>query len=431
MSRRPSIETRVQLLAVIPALLVAVGVTVMSAASRLQDLSLNLDERGHAATERVAHAAEWPLWVQDLPVLQDLVDDAVRDPDVTLAHIENAQGEVLVSARVAPSAVHAQPSAHDLSFEQTILSPPATETDGLRELYFPQAQGKLRLHLSPDRLRRERNRILGLSLFTLLLGAGGTVALGMTMSRRTMAPIEALRQAQQAAEQAHQSQVQFLAYASHDIRQPAQAIAWLSADIDQQIRGWPDTPRSLTHSVDILRQSCAQLGELVDGLLDDARLEAGQIHPVWQAVPLRPLCRALEAELRPMARTKGLQWVVQVHDVHVLTDPMLFTRVVRNLVVNALQHTPDGTVMLVSRRSGEGGIRLQVRDTGPGMSAADQDRVFLPFVQLKPPSDQEPRTGTGLGLSIVARLCEVLRLDLHLRSAPGQGSTFTVRVPLA
>jgi CheY-like chemotaxis protein/anti-sigma regulatory factor (Ser/Thr protein kinase) len=146
--------------------------------------------------------------------------------------------------------------------------------------------------------------------------------------------------------------------------------------------------------------------------------------PRRSAVALAPLLQRIERELTVAAQERGLQFLVRPTDLVAETDPVLFERIVRNLVSNALRYTPTGTVLVACRRRA-GAVRVEVRDSGVGIAPESQAEIFKEFVQLANP-EQDRRKGLGLGLAIVDRLTRLLGHQIDLRSAPGRGSVFAV-----
>jgi signal transduction histidine kinase len=182
--------------------------------------------------------------------------------------------------------------------------------------------------------------------------------------------------------------------------------------------------------IELIRDSGSTLLTLVNDLLDVARAEAGQIEVRFQLVDLLPLLQRLCAALRPMVAT-GVELVVDVPDSGVVlrTDPALVERVVVNLLSNAVKFTQHGHVRCsVSGAGASDAVEVVVSDTGIGIPAEHQERVFEEFYQV-PGSKALTGTGTGLGLPYARRLVGILGGALRVTSTPGEGSVFTVRLP--
>lgn len=210
--------------------------------------------------------------------------------------------------------------------------------------------------------------------------------------------------------------------ASHDLRQPVTAIGLLVGLA--RLRSSDTQQRQV---LDQVSQGLRSLEGLLKGLLDYSRLERDSQAPTLQALPVQPIFDAIVQHAEPLARARGLRLRVRPSPVWVRSDPLLLEQVLRNLVSNAIQHSSQGTVLLALRRRG-GQACLEVRDSGPGIAAADQARIFEPFVQLNNPARAREQ-GTGLGLAIVAQAVHRLGHRIDLRSAPGCGSSFRVWLP--
>ena len=225
-------------------------------------------------------------------------------------------------------------------------------------------------------------------------------------------------------ELANLARSRFLAAASHDLRQPLHTLSLYSAALKLH------APDGATGEIAIhINKALASLSALVDSLLDISKLDAGAVQPDPQNVSLKTLIERIEAEYRPLANGKGLEFHVAAADLLVETDPVLLERLMRNLVDNAFKYTAAGNVALGAELEA-GKVRISVCDTGPGIPAAERERIFEEFYQIGNP-ERDRVQGLGLGLAIVQRLAHLLGLELTLESEPGHGSTFTVTVPPA
>jgi CheY-like chemotaxis protein len=169
------------------------------------------------------------------------------------------------------------------------------------------------------------------------------------------------------------------------------------------------------------------LESLLQTLLDISKIDAGVIEPHPEHFRLAPLLERLGAEFAPQAQAAGLELSVHCPDATVQTDPALVERILRNLIGNAIRYTPDGGIDIGARATGAG-ITVEVSDTGIGIPADQQERVFEEFVQLGNP-ERDRTKGLGLGLAIVRRLAGLLQLPITLVSEPGKGSTFALSLP--
>lgn len=236
--------------------------------------------------------------------------------------------------------------------------------------------------------------------------------------------VSGLRREKAVAEEANAAKSRFLAAASHDLRQPVHALSlFVAAAQIQPIN--PETRSLLDHIDDSVRS----LGRLFGGLLDISRLDAGVVEVNRLSFAVRPVIQNVFREFAAQAEEKDLQLRMRVPDVAIHSDPLLFERIIRNVVANAVAYTTNGGVLIGCRRRG-GALRIEVWDTGWGIAPADQAQVFEEFYQVGNPERDRTR-GVGLGLAIVKRLTMLLGHRLELRSQPGRGSCFAVEVPIA
>ncbi|MBL8384710.1 MAG: hybrid sensor histidine kinase/response regulator [Burkholderiales bacterium] len=241
-------------------------------------------------------------------------------------------------------------------------------------------------------------------------------------SRYEIAELAAdLKVEKERAEEASQAKSRFLAAASHDLRQPVHALSLFVGALRQEPPG-PGAERM----IDRIESTVGTMGTLFNALLDISKLDAGMVGVESLPCNLRPLLERICAEESAVAKEKGLALRTSLFDAFTATDPVLFERVARNLIVNALRYTERGGVLVTLRQRARE-VVLRVVDTGIGIEAARQEEVFHEFVQLHNP-ERDRNKGLGLGLAIVRRLTELLGMRLALRSRPGRGSSFTLRM---
>lgn len=226
----------------------------------------------------------------------------------------------------------------------------------------------------------------------------------------------------QVVEAAHQAKTQFLAAASHDLRQPLHALNLMVA----QWRRDPDAAERRRLGLRV-EQAIAAINALFDGLLDVSKLDAGVIRPQVEAFPVQRLLDRMDVAHAAAARDKGLELRIRPCDAWVASDPVLLERILGNLVANAVRYTRSGAMLLGCRRT-RAGLRIAVWDTGIGIAPDKQERIFDEFYRLDAEGGAADG-GLGLGLSIVARLAGLLGHQVSVRSVPGRGSCFAVTVP--
>jgi signal transduction histidine kinase len=234
----------------------------------------------------------------------------------------------------------------------------------------------------------------------------------------------ALRREKEEAVEAARSRSRFFAAASHDLRQPVQALKLFTARLENDARLSPLLPR--------IRQvgaSVASLQELLATLLDYSRLSGQVYRTELHPVSAEGMIDLTIREFSAAAAAKGLDLRQHVVPCWLMTDPALFRRILINLVGNAIKHTRKGGV-LVSCRHNMTHARIEVWDTGPGIPADQHVAIFDELVQLDNP-ERDASKGLGLGLSIVRRTTDLLSHPISLRSRVGSGSCFSLTIPLA
>ena len=237
----------------------------------------------------------------------------------------------------------------------------------------------------------------------------------------------ALQQKNLELERANRAKDHFLATMSHELRTPLNAILGFTGLMLMRLPG-PLTEtqeRQLTH----VQSSGRHLLALINDLLDLARIESGHAGLSIDEVDVREIVDEVADSLRPSADLRGLSLLVQLPPgpVRAHADRRALQQVVLNLLGNAIKFTAQGSVRVTSRadeRDGLAMMALSVIDTGVGIEAADQERLFQAFVQVGEPRGREQ--GTGLGLHVSRKLVEQMGGALTLASEPGRGSTFTL-----
>ena len=220
---------------------------------------------------------------------------------------------------------------------------------------------------------------------------------------------------------ANQLRSALLAAVSHDLRTPLASIKAASSSLlSEQLDFGPEETVILLRTID---DESDRLSALVENLLDMSRLETGSMEVLWRSTDVSDLVDAALASLGP--RAGGVVVSVDAGLVPVDTDPVLVERVVANLVDNALLHG-TGKRVRVEAGAVAGRVDIRIIDHGPGVKAADRDRVFLPFQRL---GDTEHRSGVGLGLAVSRGFTEAVGGELDLEDTPGGGCTMVVRLP--
>jgi signal transduction histidine kinase/ActR/RegA family two-component response regulator len=236
--------------------------------------------------------------------------------------------------------------------------------------------------------------------------------------------VNRLTKEKEAAEKANIAKSKFLAAASHDLRQPLHALSLLAGALAERIHY-----KEVKDIVDKMRAAVAALENLFNALLDISKLDSGVLQPCVEDFHLQPLFDRMENDYRPEAEQKGLGFSVDnCSDLVVRSDTILLERILRNFVSNAIRYTNTGSVHLTMRQEGDR-IAIAMKDTGLGIPEAKQGLIFDEYVQLDNP-ERDRDKGLGLGLAIVSRISQLLGHELQLNSMEGEGSEFTVYVPV-
>jgi PAS domain S-box-containing protein len=352
-------------------------------------------------------AAELGIWDVDLVAGSVRCDQRCRailglDDEASLT-VADAMALIHEDDRRSVDATYAQAIAPD--------SPGSYATE--KRIVWPDSSvrwvvTKGRVHFAGEGEERRAARMLG-------------IAMDITDRKRAE---QALRQAKEAAERANAAKSRFLAAASHDLRQPLQAVDLQRAVLSRKIAD-PEalqTVRELGLSLDVMRNT-------LNTLLDLSQLETGAIKAEIGEFRLGELFQRIGSEFRGLAAAKGLALRLVPTSAVVRSDPRLLERVLQNLVSNAVKYTQRGKILVGCRRR-DGSLRIEVRDTGIGIAQDQLKAIFEEFYQAANAA-RERRFGLGLGLSIARAAAELLGSRLSVRSTPGKGSTFCMEVTFA
>jgi signal transduction histidine kinase/ActR/RegA family two-component response regulator len=235
-------------------------------------------------------------------------------------------------------------------------------------------------------------------------------------------------QASAAATRASQGKTRFLAAASHDLRQPLHALTLFSSSLQKKLRHTPHAAE-----LDLLQQSVVAMNQSLHAMLDVSQLDAGVVNAHPQPVGVNALFASLRQAYAERANDKGLALRFRSGGLAVEADPALLLRLVGNLVDNAIKYTSAGGVLVAARRRQTAlgvQVQIEVRDSGQGIPLEHHDNVFHEFFQVGNPG-RDRQQGLGIGLSVVQRLVSLQGFSLHMKSAPGCGTTFHLRLPCA
>jgi two-component system, sensor histidine kinase len=233
---------------------------------------------------------------------------------------------------------------------------------------------------------------------------------------------DALVVSREDADRANREKSRFLATASHDLRQPLQAVRFINASMQKMT----DQAPALSDLLSQQEVAIDSMVRLLNALLDISRLESGAIEPQVSPVGLATAFSDLAREFDPLAQAKGLRLIFPETQVVVSTDGTLFTQLMQNLISNALKYTERGFVRVSLQFEPDAAV-LNVEDTGVGIPADKLERVFDEYYQIGPQGTQ--RVGVGLGLAIVREVSRLLGYSVAVASKVGEGTRVSVRIP--
>ena len=305
-----------------------------------------------------------------------------------------------------------------------LLDPPEARADGAHIL--PAVRESGRYDRETWKIRKDGSRFWAHVIITPLWDEQGNmrgyvqVAKDMTDRKRNE---EDLRQAKNSAELANIAKSKFLAAASHDLRQPVQAMVYFTSALTAEMAN--PSAQSILHD---LKASLDGVNLLLNSLLDVSRLDAGIIQPKLVNFSLSTLFERVQAEFMSQATDKQLGLKVIPTSAIVRSDPLLLERIVQNLVSNAIRYTESGRILVGCRTRGQT-LTIEVWDQGIGIPPDRLDDIFQEFYQVGN-TERDRTQGLGLGLAIVKRLSSLLDHQVQVKSTFGKGSVFQIILPL-
>lgn len=238
---------------------------------------------------------------------------------------------------------------------------------------------------------------------------------------------EQLQQALEEAARAGAAKSDFLSRMSHDIRTPLNAIMGMNQIAVSHL----DDPERVRDCLYKMSRSSEHLLSLINEVLDMSHIESGRLELILEPLSVTSLLESLSTLIRPQAADKDQLLTIDCdlrHDT-VMGDAVRLTQIFTNIAGNAVKYTPKGGTIAVLLQETDAGYEFSCKDSGIGMNASFIPHIFEPFTR-----ETDSRTGkipgTGLGMSIVQNLVRLMKGDIHVESAPGQGSTFRVLLPL-
>ncbi|TQV85167.1 hybrid sensor histidine kinase/response regulator [Exilibacterium tricleocarpae] len=255
------------------------------------------------------------------------------------------------------------------------------------------------------------------------------LALRQGVEERVQEKTQTLEHAMTLASQSRETKARFLAMASHDLRQPLQTISAIRGVLARLV----DNADAQSH-IAAMGDAIAVMETMLNNLLDFSKLEAGAVTPTRESFQIGTLIKTLQTDFSYLADDKGLALTAcrgsgMEADTLVNSDPYLLGEILRNLISNAVKYTEAGAVEIQWERVGDH-CRVSVRDTGCGMPEGRLEMIFHEYVQLNPDRQQQQKS-LGLGLAVVRQLADLLQHPVAVESHLGQGSVFSIDIPLA
>lgn len=271
--------------------------------------------------------------------------------------------------------------------------------------------------------------LAGLTLYILLARASRRASRLFHQARSSQRQLETALEELTSGDIQRKAQNRFLATATHDLRQPLQALQYYITALDSHV--------SSAAGRDILTNTARTTDSaqsMLNALLDISKLDAGVLEPEMGNVSLHAMFMELQSTHAADAADRGLALSFDATDAWVRTDPQFLNRILANLIGNALNYTSAGSVRVgVVSDESAGTHKVFVEDTGIGIPERELEAIFNEYYQLEKSDDGVPVTrqhqGMGLGLSIVRRLVRLLGTSLDVTSEPGRGSRFTLALP--
>lgn len=458
-----SLTKQLVLLAVLPAILATMAVSAVATRQYLDSVEALIRANAQTAAYQIASTAEEPVRSLDRRALLNIARAGVAQTQVQQVRIWSPEGELLAEAQepgtegkpgfqvTAPiPGTPGQPGGQIsikasmkelldaqqkrwrdvlLSLVASLLAVLAAGAWAARRITAPVS----RLGVALEKLGSGEStqvEVTGTLEIQRLLQGYNRSARALAGSRLEMqtrireATAELARKNQQ-IERASQARMRLLAAASHDLRQPLHALTLLSEGL---VSGETDPVR--LQRIEHVRECVASLDQLFSELLNLSQLDAGVLRPNWRRFALDQIFASVSRDYRPVAEERGLRLVVRPTALWVHSDYTMLSRILGNLVSNALRHTVAGGILVAARTRGNT-VQIEVIDTGVGIPAEQRERVFDEFYQADnlPQSAHRGETrGLGLGLATVRRLAHLMRTRVELKSVVGRGTCMRLRV---
>ena len=235
---------------------------------------------------------------------------------------------------------------------------------------------------------------------------------------------EGLQNAKIDADRANKAKSLFLASASHDLRQPLNAMQMYIAALQSKVKD-----KEILRIIEDINSVSISTARLLNALLDVSELEVGAIKPRFESFSVNNMLISIFQSFLPLAKDKGLNFRVVPSSLYVRSDPALLERILGNFMSNAIRYTNKGSVLIGCRKRGDK-VSIEVWDTGCGISDDQMSLIYEDFYQIEN-KERDRGKGLGLGLALAKRLADSLEHTIDSKSSLGSGSCFSVSVDLA
>lgn len=458
-----SLATQLVLLAVVPAVVATTAVSIVVTQQYLANVEALIRANAQTVAYQIASAAEQPALERNRRALLTIARTGLAEPRILQVRLWSADGELLAQAQEPEADTTAGfqvmapiPGEQGVSVGQVSIKTSMRDLLAAKQKRWGDVLVSLAVSLlavftagwwAAHRISAPVSR-LGAALEKLGTGQAAQVTVTGTleiqrlmegfnrsasalagsqleMQTRIREATSELARKNQQIERVSRARMRLLAAASHDLRQPLHALTLLS---DGLVSGESDPVR--LQRIAHVRECVASLDQLFSELLNLSQLDAGVLRPNWNRFALDRVFANVSRDYRPVAEERALRLVVRPTSLWVQSDFTMLSRILSNLVANALRHTVTGGILVAARARGTG-VQIDVIDTGVGIAPDQQERVFEEFYQadnLPRPAQRAEARGLGLGLATVRRLAHLLHTRVELTSVVGRGTCMRLRL---
>jgi signal transduction histidine kinase/CheY-like chemotaxis protein len=260
-------------------------------------------------------------------------------------------------------------------------------------------------------------------IFRLAYASGEMMEAALISEEEKKELLEELHLRRIEADKANHAKTRFLTAASHDLRQPINSVALLLGAVGEANQAMMPT---LVNRMEVSIQS---MDRLISAIAEASALDSGSVTVNVEPTALMPILEKLQQQFEPLASAKNMELAVLVTQSIVFTDAFQLSRMISNLISNAIRYTPHDGKVIVRCRERSGMLWIQVWDNGIGILSTEKDRIFEEFYQVNPNRARTENNGLGLGLYIVMRIAQRLKHQISVRSRSGRCTLMSIGVP--